>query len=348
MNTQKRIDALVLLGKALREKLNPENELFQTLCSHAYLKNNWFTKENIFLAAGAWADLLSEKNISAWVKPYLQKLNEKKFSSKVGVINAGNIPFVGLHDFISVLLTNNFYSGKNSSEDNLLLPFVASMLAEIEPEFKNRIQFLDRLTDFDAVIATGSNNSSRYFESYFGKYPHIIRKNRNAVAVLSGLESNEELQDLGNDIFQYFGLGCRNVSKLYVPQDYDFKNFFEAIYKFNQVMQHNKYMNNFDYVNAVLLMKQVPFLQNGFLIVREEQAIASPIAVLHYEKYKSKNELHDTLDANEEKIQCVVSNSGMDLKSSLRDRVVNFGNAQCPTLFDYADGVDTLEFLLQV
>ena len=250
-------------------------------------------------------------------------------------MNAGNIPFVGFHDFLCMLISGNNYIGKNASDDTLLLPWIAEELIKIEPKFKERISFVEKLKDMDAVIATGSNNTARYFEYYFSKYPHIIRKNRNAVAVLTGDEPKEELNLLGEDIFRYFGLGCRNVSKLYVPRGYNFNGFFEAMFSYSQVMQHNKYMNNYDYNRAVFLMRQIPFLENNFLIIREDASIPSPISVVHYEFYDEAEKLKENLAEHKEQIQCIV---GRDY--------IPFGQGQSPALWDYADGVDTMAFLL--
>jgi hypothetical protein len=337
MTIEENIRAFVELGDRLRGV--PQSP---DILAKAYYQNNWFTERNVAHAANVWADTLTEENLKQWLKPY-DKL-EVKSEKRVGVINAGNIPFVGFHDFMSVLLSGHIYVGKNASDDSVLLPYIASLLCEIEPRLKTRIQFTDKLTSPDAVIATGSNNTSRYFEYYFSKYPNIIRKNRNAVAVLTGKESKEELKALGNDIFQYFGLGCRNVSKLYVPRNYDFKLFFETMVDFSEVMQHNKYMNNFEYNNAVLLLKRIPFLQNGFLIIFEDKRIPSPIAVLHYEYYDSISGVEVSLRNEKENIQCVVSTSDLNVESP----VVKPGQTQKPALWDYADGVNTVEFLLSL
>jgi hypothetical protein len=343
MNLQRRIEALGKLGGRMASAVSVKDEAFEIVYTQAYQKNNWFTRENIERAMISWSALLSENNISGWLNSY--QLEKATAGKRVGVINAGNIPLVGLHDMVSVLACGHSYIGKNSSDDSLLLPFITSLLIEIEPAFKSLVRFVDRLSDFDAVIATGSNNSALYFESYFGKYPHVIRRNRNGVAVLSGNETKDDLENLGKDIFEYFGLGCRNVSKLYVPADYEFANFFESIYSFNAVMQHNKYMNNFDYNSVMLLMKQVPFLQNNFLIIREDERIASPIAVIHYERYSDMNSLSEKLDASGHLIQCVVTGTRLNFNSELRKRMVRFGEAQSPALEDYADGVDTIRFL---
>lgn len=343
MKLEDRIKALAALGNQMNSRAEAGDEAFEVLCRQAYLKNNWFTRGNIEQALLAWAGQLTEEKITNWLNDYA--ISNEATVKRVGVINAGNIPLVGLHDMLSVLLCGHRYTGKNSSEDNLLLPYFASLLTDIETGFKDCIEFVDRLTVFDAVIATGSNNSARYFESYFARVPHIIRKNRSAVAIVTGNEQPGDFGKLGMDIFQYFGMGCRNVSKMFVPEGYDFKNFFEGIYEFNDVMQHSKYMNNFDYNNAMLLMKLVPFLQNGFLIIHEDTRVASPIAVVHYETYADKNELVKKLDAAEEQIQCLVTIEKLELKSALVKRQVAFGMAQSPALNDYADGVDTIAFL---
>ena len=255
---------------------------------------------------------------------------------------AGNIPLVGFHDFISVLISGNKVLGKLSSNDKILLPFLTQKLIEIEPEFKEYIQFSDKkLENFDAVIATGSNNTSLYFEHYFGKYPNIIRKNRNSVAVLSGEESPTQLEALSKDIFTYFGLGCRNVSKLYLPKEYDFKPFFNAMYSQKDIIHNDKYMNNYDYNKAVYLMGGVNLLDNEFMLLKEDTGFSSPISVVFYEYYNSLQEVEKYLAKNTEKIQCVVSTSNIE-------NAIPFGKTQSPELWDYADSIDTLEFLLNL
>ncbi len=346
MKIKERINAFGRLGEKFNELHALKTEEFETLCKMSYLRNNWFTQENIDHALLAWSRELNDASINHWLSGY--EMDGPTTTKSIGVINAGNIPMVGFHDMLSVLISGHRYIGKNASDDNLLLPFVTSLLTEIEPGFTDRISFVEKLTKFDAVIATGNNNSARYFENYFGKVPHIIRKNRSGVGVVSGNETPDDFRNLGVDIFQYYGMGCRNISKIYVPDNYDFKNFFEGVYHYNDVMQHSKYMNNFDYNNAMLLMKQIPFLTNEFLIIHEDERITSPIAVVHYEKYAGKKELNDKLDAGEEMIQCVVAIEKPELKSQLKNRIVKFGEAQSPALNDYADGVDTIRFLLSV
>ena len=298
---------------------------------------------------------------------------------------AGNIPLVGFHDFLCVLMSGNIFIGKLSSDDKFLLPAVSEILCEIEPEFKSQIS-PHRVTESvfhrtnlsaqsdgvrhsadkspiksaDAFISTGSNNSTRYFEYYFGKYPHIIRKNRNAVAMIDGNETTEDLINLGKDIFQYFGLGCRSVSKIFIPQDYDLDKFFSAIVDYGDVIHHNKYYNNYIYYRTIYLLNKEKFLDNNFLMLKEDDRIASPVATLYYERYKSKEELFQKIEDQKENIQCIVSTSPLFLslygeglvrkhsRGSPADSFggVRHGQTQSPELWDYADGVDTMKFLI--
>jgi len=308
---------------------------FEELLSKTRQKNPWFTRENVLFAFRTWAEALKEDQINQWLQPYLEKLSGPSTPKTVGVINAGNIPLVGFHDLLCVIMSGNKYLGKNSADDPYLLPFLAEKLFQTEPALKERISFAERLSGFDAVIATGSNNSARYFDYYFGKYPNIIRMNRNGVAVLTGDEDQNDFKKLSADIFQYFGLGCRNVSKLFVPRHYDFKNFFESIEFNSAISQHHKYMNNYDYNHAIYLLKRIDFLTNGFLILKEDPSIASPIAVLYYEFYDDMKSLEHKLRNEKDKIQCIVGKN-----------FIPFGNAQHPHLWDYADGVDTMNFLI--
>jgi hypothetical protein len=295
--------------------------------------NGWFTRENVIFSIQQWSKALTPSNLDTWLKPYEFNNDEQK---TVAIVMAGNIPLVGFHDFLSVLISGHKVLVKQSSNDKQLLPVIAAFLMEIAPEFENRIKFTeDRLNDFDAVIATGSNNTARYFEYYFKGKPSIIRKNRNSVAILTGKESKEQLEALGEDVFRYFGLGCRNVSKLYVPKEYDFDNFFKAIYPWNTLLNSAKYANNYDYNKAVYLMSEFKLLENGFLILKKDESFGSPIATLFYEEYEDEKDLQEKLQQNKENLQCVV---GLEAE-------VDFGQTQQPKLWDYADGVDTLKFL---
>jgi len=340
----KTIIAFSKLGDFLRDFLKPEydktiwsQKLSETI-EFAGHKNGWFTKENVLSAFESWSNLLTEDRLSGWLSAYDINKNSKK---AVALILAGNIPLVGFHDFLSVLVTGNKALVKLSDSDAVLLPFLSSFLIEMEPTLKERIAFEDgKLEHFDAVIATGSNNTARYFEYYFGNKPNIIRKNRNSVAVLTGYESTSQLEALGKDIFQYYGLGCRSVSKLFVPEGYDFDTFFQSIFSFNEIVNQHKYANNYDYNKAVYLMSDFPILDNGFIILKEDVSYSSPIASLNYEFYIDKEELKKKLIADKEKLQCIVS-------KGVFENEVLFGETQIPSLNDYADGIDTVDFLLK-
>ena len=308
----------------------------------AYHFNGWFTEENVRYAMGSIGDALARDKLDKWISAY--SIDEAKEPKRVGVVMAGNVPMVGFHDMLCVLMSGNTFVGKLSSDDKLLLPAVAEVLADIEPGFKDRIIFtFGILKDIDAVIATGSNNTARYFEHYFSKYPNIIRKNRHSVAVLDGSESEEELYELGRDIFQYFGLGCRNVSKIFIPANFDLDRLFGAIYPFRDIVNNKKYGNNYDYNKTLYLLRGAEhLLENGFLVLKEDTGLSSPVATLFYERYNSENELHERLRTDLPDIQCIVS------KKELVPGSVPLGKAQSPELWDYADGVDTMKFLLSI
>lgn len=297
--------------------------------------NSWFTRENILFALESWSNSLKESNLTH----YTSSLKEIENPKKVAIIMAGNIPLVGFHDFLSVLLSGHSVLVKQSSSDKHLLPFLAKYLEYVDDYFKERIEFTEeKLTRFDAIIATGSNNTARYFEYYFKNKPSIIRKNRNSVAVITGKETLEDFEKLSEDIFQYFGLGCRSVSKLYVPKDYDFELFFNGMYNKKDIINNAKYANNYDYNKAVYLMSEFDLLENGFLMIKEDESYASPIATIFYEYYDNEIDLKIKLHQDREKIQCIVS------KDFIENEVA-FGQTQHPKLTDFADGVNTLEFL---
>ncbi|MCK0145638.1 acyl-CoA reductase [Arenibacter sp. F26102] len=311
---------------------------FDEILALAGHKNGWFTPENILFSLESWAELLTPLKLESWLMAYEVDKNKPK---SVALIMAGNIPLVGFHDFLSTLITGNRAIVKLSSNDQVLLPFVAQYLIEMEPSLKDAISFADgKLEDFDAVIATGSDNTSRYFEHYFGKKPNIIRKNRNSVAVLTGNETKEELTALGEDIFRYYGLGCRSVSKLFVPKDFNFDALFKAVYPYNTIIEHHKYANNYDYNKAVYLMSLFKILENGFLMLKEDKNYASPIATVFYEFYDSLEDLKMRLSQEQDKIQCIVS------KGFMADEIP-FGQTQKPSLNEYADNIDTVDFLLK-
>ncbi len=349
---QNRISAFVELGKFLSQFTQKEtaqknniqfNDLFFDGFKHqlkiAGEKNTWFTKENLLFATESWSKALTNENIQQWIaNESLGKNNTKQ----VAVIMAGNIPLVGFHDFLSVLISGHSVLIKQSSNDKSLLPFLAKYLEYVQPELKGKITFTEqKLTGFDAVIATGSNNTARYFEYYFKDKPSIIRKSRNSVAVLTGNETAQDFENLSNDIFCYFGLGCRSVSKLYVPKDYNFDPFFTGMFNKQEIINNLKYANNYDYNKAVYLMSEFDILENGFLMIKEDQSYASPIASVFYEYYDNPDDLKIKIKEDNEKIQCVVANNFMEGE-------IAFGETQNPQLWDYADGVNTLEFLSKI
>lgn len=354
MSQNEKKQSFIALGRFLSqfsEQENAKNEsvlgndlFFDDFISLIHLSqshNGWYTPEQVYFAVKSWADALTEENLDKWLSNYESEFaqNDKK-EKTVALILAGNIPLVGFHDFLSVLITGNKALVKTSSNDQHLLPFLAKYLIFTDESLKDKITFVEgKLENFDIVIATGSNNTARYFEYYFKDKPSIIRKNRNSVAVLNGQESKEDLEALGEDIFRYFGLGCRNISKIFVPKGYKFDNFFEAIFKYQDVIHYEKYANNYDYNKAVFLMSNFKLLDNGFLTIKEDTGYASPISSVFYEFYENMEDLKTRLEADTEQIQCIVSND-------LIKNNIAFGQTQKPQLWDYADNVDTITFLL--
>ena len=314
-------------------------EEFEQLIQLSQSHNGWYTSEQVYFSIQSWAKALTQENLDQWTSSYDFTTTEPK---TIALILAGNIPLVGFHDFISVLVSGHNVLVKTSSDDQHLLPFLAKYLITVEPQLANKINFVEgKLEGFDAVIATGSNNTARYFEYYFKDKPSIIRKNRNSVAVLNGQETKEQLIALGEDIFRYFGLGCRNVSKLFVPKGYSFDAFFEAIFEYQEVIHYEKYANNYDYNKAVFLMSNYKLLDNGFLTLKEDSSHASPISSVFYEYYDSLSEIEKRLESEAETIQCIVSNN-------LVQNSIPFGQTQRPQLWDYADHVDTISFSLTI
>ncbi|MFV0541577.1 MAG: acyl-CoA reductase [Aestuariibaculum sp.] len=352
MDLQERIKAFVKLGDFIRQFSNEiiqknnnieHNDLFFDGFKHqiklAEEYNAWFTPENIRFALNSWAMALTETNLNTWLKHYNMCITSPK---TVAVIMAGNIPLVGFHDFLSVLISGHQILVKQSGNDKHLLPFLSRYIEYIEPQFKGHIVFTtDKLEHFDAVIATGSNNTARYFEYYFKNKPAIIRKNRNSIAVLTGNETKTDIENLSEDVFRYYGLGCRNVSKLFVPKDYNFNVFFEGMYNWHSIIEKDKYANNYDYNKAVYLMSEFDILENGFLMIKEDLSYASPIATIFYEYYDNPDLLKQKLNAENKQIQCIVSNG-------FTENEITFGQTQKPQLWDYADSVDSIEFLLSI
>ena len=330
-------EKLIIAFNKLSAFLASPSDQFRSLIASAPNHNAWFTTAEVERSIRALHEMLNPTDLTTWFNTISIIQNPKK----VGLILAGNIPLVGFHDVLCVLATGNIALIKLSSSDNKLLPALLAELVNIEPLLAQHIEYTDRLKDFDAIIATGSNNTSRYFEYYFGKVPNIIRKNRNSVAVLTGKESRADIELLGHDLFDYFGLGCRNVSKIYLPENYEIKNLFEPLESFKKIINHFKYNNNYDYNKSIYLVNLAEHYDNGFLLLKPDTALSSPLAVLYYEKYKEISDIECVLNENEENIQCVVSSLPLNITGG----TLTFGAAQHPKLWDYADHVNTIEFL---
>lgn len=331
MNLQARIQVFIKLGEYLKKDIYQQaNEDIV----RAEVLNPWFTKKNIERALNAWHNQLSSDMLTSWLNPY--NLTDVSNPKQVLVVMAGNIPLVGFHDFLSVLILGHKIVVKMSSSDNILLKILIDKIIIIAPEFRDNISFIDDIKNrkFDAVIATGSDNSAQYFEYYFRGAKRIIRKNRRSVAVLDGNESDSQLIALADDVFAYFGLGCRNVSKLFLPKRYDLNKLFKAFFLYSHLIEHRKYGNNYDYNKAVFLMGGHKLDENGFLLMKEDKSLLSPVAMLYYEYYDDISIVNRYIEQNSDQLQCVVS-----------DRDIPFGTTQEPNLWDYADGVDTVEFL---
>ncbi len=345
-----RVAALVQLGRVFRHFAagdawpghacglgEAEYAAFDDLVRQAHVRNGWATEENVRHALGGLATMLQERELEAWSSAY-PDLGAPRTPRTVGLVLAGNIPMVGFHDVLCVVLSGHRARIKCSSDDPELIPATIGMLEHFAPGIADQaVVTAEKLTGIDAVIATGSTNTARYFEHYFGHLPRIVRKGRVSVAVLDGTESTEELGALGEDLFRYYGLGCRNVSKLYVPRDFDLDRVFGAIFPWKDIVNHKKYGNNFDYHRALWMLDRAPFLENGFVVFKEEKALASPVAAVYYERYDSPAQVDEALAAQAGHIQCVVGHGH-----------IPFGQAQCPGPGDYADGVDTLRFLLDL
>lgn len=307
--------------------------------AQAQAENAWFTEESIRQALMGICTLLDGQRLTNWAQQY-SFIEQWK---KVACILAGNLPMVGFHDMLCVLLSGHHFIGKLSSKDSRLLSALAQILQQRYPYFNDKIQFVENLKGitYDAVIATGSNNSARYFQHYFGAKPHIIRKGHSSLAILSGKETQEQFSSLADDVFMYFGLGCRSVSKIYIPKGFDIRELFPAFERYNHYKNHHKWMNNYDYCRSVNMVNQIPFYETGFALFQEQTTLVSPIATVYYEYYDSFSELHNFLISNNDKLQCVVSNID-------NQNFVPLGKAQFPEIADYADGVDTMAFLEKI
>jgi hypothetical protein len=348
---QERVRALAQLGKVMaalgRGEGWPghavgllEDEFLQldAAIRMAWQHNGWSTEENVRFALKAWGAALSTDGIGEWISRYPELAAPRAQERTVGLILAGNVPLVGLHDALSVWLAGHRASVKCSSQEPELIPLLMKALDHFATGTAQRFAFTTgKLGAVDAIIATGSDNTARYFEHYFGHLPRIVRKNRVSIALLDGSESEAELAALGEDVFRYFGLGCRNVSKVLLPRGYDLDRLFGAFFPWQDIVHHKKYGNNYDYTRALWMLDRVPFLENGFLLMKEDASLGSPVATLFHEGYADAAQAEAYLIANAERIQCVVGKGR-----------VPFGQAQQPALWDYADGVDTMRFLLDL
>ncbi len=337
MKLQDRIIAFSELGKQLLEwievKERNEPSAIDEVVQNAFYRNGWFDEPQVMYALKEVASWLNEKDLNEWATPYGF---DTKSSKKVGVIMAGNIPLVGYHDYLSVLISGNKLLGKLSKKDEVLIRFLHEQLIRIQPEFQDSVDFsTERFNGIDAVIATGSNNSSRYFDYYFSKIPNIIRKNRTSVAIVTGQETKEELTSLGDDIFRYYGLGCRNITKVYFPKDFDINWFYEGILAHSEIINNHKYQNNYDYHKSLYLLNRDKLWDNNFLLLKKDKSLSSPVGTLFYEEYEDLKLLQTELIAQEDQIQCKVGVGGY-----------NLGQAQKPRLTDYSDNINVLEFLL--
>ncbi|MDO5615064.1 MAG: acyl-CoA reductase [Cruoricaptor ignavus] len=341
MNTEKQIEGLCNLGVFIKdfmqkneEDYNENDLIFKKLLSKSEIENAWFTQESLKFALQQWASLLTETQIRDWLSSYKTAVSPKK----VGLILAGNIPMVGFHDVLSVILSGHIPLIKLSSKDKRIIPF----LLEKWNDFSGgnlSYELVEKLENYDAVIATGSNNTARYLEFYFKDKKSIIRKNRTSVAVLKGDETEQELKLLAEDIFRYFGLGCRNVTRLFIPQDFLLDRLFESFIDFGFVINHHSYANNYDYNKAIYLLNQEKFWDNNFVMLKEDDSLFSPLSVINFSRYSDLQEVDNYLKNNENNIQCVVAKPQLGLVSE------QFGEAQNPKLNTYADNVDTMRFL---
>ena len=334
MNLEERIKVFVKLGICIGESFLAKNS---DKINQSISENPWFTKKNIENALFALKDMLELDMLQSWIKPY--SIKEQVNPKRVLIIMAGNIPLVGFHDLLSVIISGHKPIVKLSSNDRILMSLLIEVLITISPSLKNDIQFIDKVKNkkFDAVISTGTDNSAHYFKYYFRDAKKIIRKNRRSIAILDGSETSLELKGLASDVFAYFGLGCRNVSKIYLPNGYDLNLLFEAFFEYNKIVDHRKYGNNYDYNKAVFLMGNNRLIENGFILLKEDKSLQSPVAMLYYEFYNDKQLVDHFISKNKESIQCVVSKDD-----------ISFGMTQNPRLWDYADGIDTIDFLRNI
>ena len=329
MNVHTRKDLLVKLGNYMQSN----DEQWQEAKQKAFEENHWFIPEFIDLSVkNIVQNFLQPQQLEKLIQHY-QIEDENPAPKKVGLVMAGNIPLVGFHDLLCIFLSGNCAMIKPSSKDEVLIAHLAKKLSEWNHEVHEYVTISGMIRNCDAYIATGSNNSSRYFEYYFQKYPSIIRKNRTSVAIVTGEEPVEELEKLADDVYQYFGLGCRNVTKIFVPHHYNFVPMLNAFRKYNHLIHHHKYKNNYDYNLAIHILNNKYYMTNGSILLIENPSPFSPVSQLHYEFYKNLDEVKETLK-NNDNIQCIAGKNEID-----------FGSAQFPGICDFADGADTMQFL---
>lgn len=348
MNQEISINSIVKLGEIFKHVslksewpgfslgiTKDEYEKFNELVDLVHIYNGWFDADSVRKALFNWSKALTKEQLDKWLTSYSLPVNQPK---TVAIIMAGNIPLVGFHDFLCVYLSGHHSLIKLSSDDNKLLPACIRLLEIFDTEISSKVKIVEgKIENFDAVIATGSDNSATYFRSYFGKYPHIIRRNRTSIAILDGTETKDDIKNLGNDIFDFYGLGCRNVTKLYLPEGMDLNRIFEGIFDFQTIVNNKKYGNNYDYHLAVFLLEKYDVLENGFILFKQDKSIHSPIGTMYYEYYSDKNKLEKEVETMKHDIQCIVGKNYLP-----------YGTAQSPSLWDYADGVDTIAFLVQL
>ena len=340
--------SLVQFGKFLRSFLDSDSwpgfqsgvdqrefDNFKSYTEKAESNNAWFSRKMIRLSMESWAKNLSEDNIDKWMSKYDVPSSINK---NVLIICAGNLPLVGFHDIVCCILLNINTQVKLSKNDNVLIPAILNVLYLFDSELQDRIKICKEKPDnYNYVIATGSNNSNRYFEYYFGKFPHIFRRNRTSIAVVHSEISDDQLKSLSHDMLQYYGLGCRSVTKLYLPEKFSLDRIYNSVFNYKDLINHNKYMNNYDYNRSIFLLGKKLFFDNGFLILKEDKSLFSPISVVNFEYYSSMETLEKELNVLSNEIQCRVGEGG-----------IPFGTAQKPELWDYADGVDTIDFLTKI
>ncbi len=345
MNLNNRITLFVKLGRFFSDYINNnleslEKNKFDKAINESILHNSFFSKKNILKSLLSWSNVLTKKSIDDFLSNYLIK--NKKREKKIAIIMAGNIPLVGFHDFFCVIISGNFAVIKLSSKDSHLFKFILSFLVKENPDFDTKFDVVEsKLEIFDAVIATGNNISANQFELYFKKYPKIIRRNRHSIAILNGNETKKEIELLANDIFYYYGLGCRNVSKIFIPNNYNLDILFKSFVLWDEVINKNSYANNYNYYRAIYLLNKEVFFDNGFVLLKESEKIGSPVGTIYFEYYKSDNQIKEMIKKNNEKIQCIVSNNNYP-------KTIKFGETQIPNLNDFADDIDTFNFLLKL